>query len=479
MSQIKSLAKQTIIYGLGTMLPRLLNYVVLTFYYTRILSPYDFGIITELYAYIVVLMVILTYGTETAFFKFSTPETSNKVFHTICTALFFTSSLFIIFSFAFSPQIASLIGYSNDHKYIQYFAIIVVLDVLSALPFAKLRAERRSLRFAIVRIISVLSTIIAVVSLMSIRITVDYVFIANIIGSALTLILLLPEFFGTRYEFNWKLLRKILAYSLPLLFAGLAGSVNETLDRIIMKHMYANPVYALSQVGIYGANVKMAVLMTLFIQMFRYAAEPFFFDHHKNSSDKRIYSDVMIFFVFSCLLIFLVVMLYINYFKAFIGINYHEGLHIVPIIMVSNLLLGIFFNQSMWYKLSANTLKGAYITVIGTLVTIVGNVWLIPIIGYDGSAYTKVACYAAMLYASHLLSKGDTYIAYNWRAITIYSVFAIGLVWLGYSVLTIRGLWHDLVSLCFILLFIFTFVKFEKKLILTYFRVPAWLKSKL
>lgn len=477
MSLIQSLAKQTVVYGLGTMLPRLLNYLVLTFYYTRIFdNPYDFGIITELYAYVVVLMVILTYGTETAFFKFTGQGKLNTVFFTIFTSLFISTILFVIGSYLFSDHLASLIGYSNDTRYIKYFAVIVGLDVLSAIPFAKLRAEKRSVRFAIIRIVNVMSTIVAVFALMSIKVSVDFVFIANIIGSSITFVLLLPEFVGRKYEFDFRLLRKILAYSLPLLIAGLAGTVNETLDRIIMKHMYPDQVFALKQVGIYGANVKMAVLMTLFIQMFRYAAEPFFFDHHKESGDKRIYSDVMSFFVFSCLLIFLVVVLYIKYFKVFIGVNYHEGLHIVPIVMFSNLLLGIYFNQSMWYKLSSNTLKGAAITVVGVVITFVGNIWLIPIMGYEGSAYTKVACYGAMLLVSHLLSRGQHYIGYDWRMVGGFSFMAILFVWISFYVLKDGGWLHDIVSLGFIFIFIFTFFRVEKQLILKYFNLPSWLK---
>lgn len=477
MSLIKSLAKQTVVYGLGTMLPRLLNYLVLTFYYTRIFeNPYDFGIITELYAYVVVLMVILTYGTETAFFKFTAPGRLNVVFFTIFTALFVTTTLFVAGSFAFSDVLAKLIGYANDTRYIKYFAIIVGLDVLSAIPFAKLRAEKRSVRFAIIRIVNVLSTIIAVFALMSVRVSVDFVFIANIIGSGLTFVLLLPEFVGRKYEFDPGLLRKILAYSLPLLVAGLAGSVNETLDRIIMKHMYTDQVYALQQVGIYGANVKMAVLMTLFIQMFRYAAEPFFFDHHKSSGDKNIYSDVMTFFVFSCLLIFLIVVLYIKYFKSFIGVNYHEGLHIVPIVLFSNLLLGIYFNQSMWYKLSSKTLKGAAITLVGLVITLVGNIWLIPRLGYEGSAYTKVACYGVMLLVSHLLSRGEHYISYDWRTVGIFTFMALLFVWLSYYVLKVDSWLHDLIALGFIFIFIFTFLHIERNLISKYFKLPIWLK---
>ncbi|HIE15686.1 MAG TPA: polysaccharide biosynthesis protein, partial [Bacteroidales bacterium] len=351
----------------------------------------------------------------------------------------------LIFLF-FYKQIAFSIGYEAHPEYVLWFAFIIATDAFVSIPFAKLRKENKAAKFATIKLINILVNVglnlffiklcpylidqnpnswVAVLGFGDI--SIKYIFISNLVASIVTLILLLPDIYGTKPEFDKALLKRMLIYSLPLLLAGLAGMVNETLDRILLKVLLPASSDIMQQIGIYGANYKIAILMTLFIQMFRYAAEPFFFSQAKEKDAKKTYAKVMKYFVIFGLLIFLFVMLYIDLIKYFIGADYREGLKIVPIILLANLFLGIIYNLSVWYKLTNKTKFGAYIALIGAVITIVLNVVLIPKIGYMGSAWATFFCYFSMMIISFFWSRKTYKINYDFKDLLLYFTLALAI----------------------------------------------------
>ena len=483
MNPLKKLAGQTAIYGMGTIIPRLLNYLLLTPFYTRIFIQGEYGIVTELYAYVAFLMVLLTYGMETAYFRFAESERSpSKVYSTSLVSLLITSFLFIFFITFFAQDVADLIRYPANPEYIVYFAFIVGIDAFCAIPFARLRQQNRALRFTIIKIINVSVNIgfnlfflvlcpylfendpdNILLELYSENVGVGYAFISNLIASVVTIILLLPEVVKVRFSLDIALLKRMLSYSYPLLIIGLAGMVNEVSDKILLKYLLPASVDAMAQVGIYGANYKLAVIMTLFIQMFRYAAEPFFFAEAKKKDAKKVYADVMKFFVIFCLIIFLVVMLYIDVVKYFIGADFRSGLKIVPIVLFANLFLGVFYNLSIWYKLNNLTLYGAYIAITGAVVTIVLNILLIPEIGYLGSAWATFVCYLLMMLISYFWGRKVFPVSYDINRIFIYTSFALILYGISeffrINIESLRLIFHSF----YLLIFLFVVYKIEKR----------------
>lgn len=445
-SLIKKLAGQTAIYGLSSIIGRLLNYLLVPIY-TRIFAPEEYGVVTELYAYVTFLLIILTYGMETGFFRFSQDkERFNKVYSTSLTSLFATSVVFVILINLFTQPIANWMEYGAHPEYIRWFGFILAIDAFSAIPFAKLRQQGKAWKFATVKLINIVTNIgfnlfflllcpklmqshpdSVLLKIYNPDIGVGYVFVSNLIASSLTLLLLLPEILNVKYSFRKKILREILWYSFPLLIGGLAGMMNETIDRILLRHLLPENVNALHQIGIYGANYKLAILMTLFIQMFRYAAEPFFFSQSKEKNSKELYARVLKYFTIFGLLIFLGITLYIDIFKYFIDPDYHEGLKVVPVLLLANLFLGIYFNLSIWYKLNQLTRFGAYMAIFGAIITISLNLVLIPIIGYMGSAWATLACYSSMTVLSYFLGRNFFPISYDLRSLFIYALIAGGI----------------------------------------------------
>lgn len=451
MNPLKRLLGQTAIYGLSSIVGRLLNYLLVPLY-TRVFLPNEYGVVVELYAYVGFFNVILTYGMETSFFRFSEKYKDYlRVFSTAISSLFISTSVFLLIGLLLSGGIANYLQYQNNVEYIVWFVLIISLDTLAAIPFAKLRLQNKAIKFAVIKFINIGINILLNLFFLilcplilkqnpdsffnliySERVGVGYIFISNLIASAITLFLLIPEFKGFNFSFENTLLKEMLRYSWPLLIAGLAGMVNETLDRILLKAFIVIPDYVadshkyiMGQIGIYGANYKISIFMTLFIQAFRYTAEPFFFSQMSKSDSKKIYADVMKFFVLFCLLVFLSINLFIDIVKLFIDSNYYSGLHIVPILLGANLFLGIIFNLSIWYKLTNRTKFGALIAIFGAIITIVLNIILIPYIGYTGSAVATLVCYFLMAVLSYILSKKYFPIPYNLKRIFGYSLLAL------------------------------------------------------
>lgn len=453
---IRQLAGQTAIYGLSSILGRLLNYLLVPLY-TRIFLTGEYGVVTEMYAYISFLMVFLTYGMETGYFRFAASHSNPRmVFSTALLSLTISSLLFIVLVSLFSGNIAVSLGYPGHPEYVVWLAAIVGLDALTAVPFARLRQENKALRFAAIRLINIGINIGLnlfwlvycpahsdagwVQSVYNPEIGVGYVFLSNLFASAATLVMLIPQI-AVKWNFDAVLWRQMMKYSLPLLVAGLAGMVNETVDRILIKYL-ADPSVAMDQLGIYGANYKVAILMTIFIQTFRFAAEPFFFNQHKNSDSREIYARVMHYFVIFCAAIFLGVMLYMDIVKLFIGEEFREGIHVVPILLMANFFLGIFFNLSIWYKLTNQTRFGAWLAILGAAITIVLNAILIPVMGYTGAAWATFFCYFAMMMASFFLGQKHFKVPYRIFRTGLYVVIAPAL-WLLSLYLPVAG--HPLV----------------------------------
>ena len=490
MKPLKQLAGQTAVYGMGTIVPRLLNYLLLTPFYTRIFLEGEYGIVTELYAYVAFLLVLLTYGMETSFFRFAESEKNkDSVFTTSLGMLLVTSVLFVLFSILFSSDIASLIRYADHAEYITYFAIIVGADALAAIPFARLRQQNRAFRFAWIKILNVSTNIFfnfffllfcpwflkdnpeSLLNLVySPDIGVGYAFISNLIASLFTLLLLIPDIFKIRFTFDPALLRRMLSYGLPLLLVGLFGMVNEVSDKVLFKFLITVPEdildknnYILGQLGIYGANYRLAVLMTLFIQMFRYAAEPFFFSHAKEENAKGLYASVMKYFIIFCLLIFLLVTLYIDIFKYFIGPDFRSGLSIVPIILMANLLLGIFYNLSVWYKLTDKTKYGAMIALTGAVITVVLNIVLVPQYGYRGAAWAHLACYFSMVILSFIIGRRFYKVSYDLKHITLYFILAFAIYYFSVFMPLEEGFVKYALHFVYLLAFLIIAVLLERR----------------
>ncbi|MEE3037795.1 MAG: oligosaccharide flippase family protein [Bacteroidota bacterium] len=447
MNPLKQLLGQSAIYGLSSVVGRLLNYLLVPLY-TRVFSTFEYGEVSVLYAYAALLLVVLTYGMETAFFRFSQTHTPPKAFSTaLFSLLISTSAFFCLLGFALDP-IAQALSFGHHPEYIQYVGLIVGLDALTCMAFAKLRQEQKAWRFASIRLVNILINIglnlffilycpyvlsqgtpnALISAVYNPELGIAYIFIANLVASAITFVILLPQLLDVDWRFDRSLWLKMMPYALPLMFAGLAGMVNETLDRVLLNSLLPSDV-ASSEVGLYSAFYKLSIIMTLFIQTFRFAAEPFFFAQEKNNAAKAIYAKVMKYFFIVTAFIFLSVCMYFDLVKQFIGSDFHDerGGLIVPILLLANLFLGVYYNLSIWYKLSEKTIYGAWMSLFGAGITIGLNLWLIPILGFVGSAWATLSCYALMVVLSYFLGRKHYPIPYPLARITTYFVLMMGL----------------------------------------------------
>jgi O-antigen/teichoic acid export membrane protein len=443
LNPLKKLASQTAVYGLSQIVGRFVNYLLVPLH-TALFDTAEFGINTLMYSYVTFFNVLLTYGMETAFFRFSQKQDNPaQVYSTALTSLISSSLFFGLMFGVFSPQIASFINIPEHPEYVVYFTAIMALDAISAVPFAYLRQQNKALKFAIVKNINIFTNILLNLYFLMLcpyvqkeygtllpmydgNINIGYIFIANLIASIITIPLLWKEILAIRNaSFNKILWREMLVYGLPLMVVGFAGMINETLDRIIISYVYTDVQEGLRATGIYGANYKLSILMSLFIQAFRYAAEPFFFNHAKDNDKRHIYATVMNYFTLVCLVLFLTVTLYIDVFKHFINNRYWEGLHVVPILLLANMFLGMYFNLSIWYKLSDNTNKGAMISTIGALITILANIVLVPLWGYTGSAWATLICYVSMAVICYVMGAKYYPIPYQVKRLIGYVGFAL------------------------------------------------------
>lgn len=446
MNPIKKLAGQTVIYGLSSIIGRFLTFLLVPLY-TRVLLPEEYGVVTDWYSVVGFLLVILPYGMETAFFRFAKLQKGNPlVYSTALRSVSLSSMAFLVLAILLRSPIAGAANYPNHSEYVSWFALILAFDTLAALPFARLRYENKALRFAGIKMIELavnigINIFFLVIcrqawmsdpnstlgSLFNPELGVSYIFIANLAASGIKWIILYPQWKPLGAGFDPKLWKSMMSYGLPLVLVGLAGIINEMLDRQLLKYLLPyGPKRNLALLGIYGANYKLAVLMNLFIQAFRYAAEPFFFNQSDQEDAKGIYAAVFKYFSIAGVIVFLVITLFLDLFKHFIGSEYWSGLGVVPILLLANLFLGMVVNLSIWYKLTDKTMKGAWVAIGGSIITIVLNVLLIPVLGIMGSAWATLACYFSMAVASYFL--GQKYYPVNYPIKRVLAYLFSGLI---------------------------------------------------
>lgn len=426
MNPLRRLASQTAIYGISSIVGRFINYLLVplfTYYFT----PQEYGVVSEFYAYAGFLAVLLTFGLETGYFRFrdrsgAEPDT---VYSTALRFLLVANLAFLTVMLLAGGSVAQALRHGDQPEYVVWMAAILTADAVGSIAFARLRAQERALRFAGIKVLEILVNVglclllivycreaaaerpdSALAALWNPAIGVGYIFLANLAASGVKLLLLSPQLAGLRAGFDAALFRRMLRYSLPMVVIGLAGVTNEMLDRALMKYLLPYDAQTnMAQLGIYSACYKLSILMSLFIQAFRYASEPFFFAHAGDRDARLIYAEVLTYFVIFCVAIFLVVSLYIDLFQYFIGPAFREGLDAVPVLLMANLLLGIYVNLSIWYKLTDRTLMGAGVSIAGALVTVVCLLAWVPRWGYMGAAWATLVCYGSMALASYLLGR--------------------------------------------------------------------------
>lgn len=431
------------------MAARFINYL-LTPYLTSaaILSGTEYGEMSLVYAAIPFLNIIFTYGLETAYFRFSkTEEAEKKVYNTATVSLIASTALLTLVLILFNDELAAFIDISAHPEYFTYAAFIIAFDALSALAFARLRFEGRPVKFALVRIGGIIINIAFVVFFLSVcpqiqkedpnsfigafydpTMGVGYILIANLIQAVATFLFLSKEFFAFRWEFDRKLWKEIIVYAAPLIIVGFAGMINETFDRLMLRWWTpaSSSADALLQVGIYSACYKLAILITLFIQAFRMGAEPFFFKQSEGINPQSVYARVMKFFVITICFMFLAVVLFLDIWKYFIQNEVlWEGLKVVPILLLANMFLGIYYNLSIWYKLSNRTMSGAWITLAGVVITISVNYLFIPKYGYMACAWATFLCYGGMMLISYFWGQKHYPIPYAWRKLVAYIAISV------------------------------------------------------
>jgi O-antigen/teichoic acid export membrane protein len=422
----KRLAAQTAVYGISSIVGRFINYLLVplfTYYFT----PLEYGVVSEFYAYAGFFAVLLAFGFETGYFRFRDREGNEPdvVYATALRFLLASNLVFFVLLLASSDSLAQALRHGEHPEYVWWMAAILAMDAIGSIAFARLRAQERALRFAAIKVVEILVNVALCLflivycrgayeqapdsllgALWDPAVGVGYIFIANLLASGAKLLLLAPQLRGVVNGFDAALFGRMLRYSLPMVIIGFAGVANEMLDRALMKYLLPYDMETnLAQLGIYSACYKLSILMSLFIQAFRYAGEPFFFAHAKERNAPQTYASVLNYFVIFCVFIFLLVTLYMDVFQYFIGEAFRVGLEVVPILLVANLLLGVYVNLSIWYKLTDRTLMGAAVSIGGALITVACLLWWVPLFGYVGAAWATLACYSSMVLASYLLGR--------------------------------------------------------------------------
>ena len=452
MLEIKQLFNQTVIYGFSSVIARILNFFLVPLY-TILFIPSEYAVVTEMYAYAALFMVIGSFGMETAFFRYITQFNKTKFSSVFSSAFLFLmiNSLIIIFlGCLFYKPIAGIIGYAHEPNYILYFAFIIGVDLMCVIPFALLRQQNKALKFAVVKTINILINIFCnlffllllphlikkgiawpIIDSLNFSVSVKYIFLSNLIASAVTILILSKDVKNNLATFHPAIFKKMLSYAWPILIAGLAFVINETADKIFIKYLLPQGI-AMRELGIYSACYKLTIFMTLFVQAYRFAAEPFFFNQFKRPHAKEIYSMMLQVFVLFALSIFLLIVFYIDLIKLLIpNPLYHEGIKIIPIVLLANICLGVYYNLSVWYKVTNKTRYAAIISSLGSIVTIFLNLLLIPVFGYMGAAWSTLACYATMMIISFYLGQKNFKIQYNLFAIIKYFLIALLLFYLS------------------------------------------------
>lgn len=430
MAELKSLVKDTAIYGISSIVGRFLNYLLVPIYtLTMPASTGDYGVITQMYAITALLLVLLTCGMETGFFRFANKEGEEpmRVYSTTLIAVGLISLTFLLVSLVFLNPIAGVLGFGEHPWYLGMMLIVMAMDAIQSIPFAFLRYQKRPIRFASLKMLFIVTSItlnIIYFVLLKGR-DVGAAFFINLICSTVVMICLIPQFRGFKYELDRPLVKRMFRYSFPIMILGIAGILNQVADRIIFPFVYPDKAMADVQLGIYGATSKIAMVMVMFIQAFRFAYEPFVFGKSKDKDNKLIYAQAMKYFIIFALLGFLAVMFYLDILKYLIGPDYWEGLRVVPIVMIAEMFMGIYFNLSFWYKLTDDTRWGAYFSLTACLIVILMNIFLIPIYGYMACAWAGFTGYAVAMLLSYFVGQKKYPINYDLKGIGTYMLLAM------------------------------------------------------
>jgi len=469
LNQVKSLAGQTMVYGLGSILPRVLNYLILTKFYTYLFGFKPYGILSELYAWLTIVLVLIEFGMESGFFRFAKDkEVMRKAFSHATGFVVILAMLWMVGIYFFIDPVSTAIDYHNNQNYIIWMAWIVAIDSIALVPFAKIRQDGKPRRFAMLKMANVLINVLLVMIFLVVfpwmvkkgvnlpgwmynrDLGVGYVFLSNMITSALMFFLLIPEMRFFQWKFDREFMVRLLKYSAPLVIVGLAGAINDSGDKIFVKMITGNA----EQVGIYAGNYRIAVLMTIFIQMFRYAFEPFLFKVSKDHDSGETYALVMKYFVIAGLGLFLVTSLNIDIFKQLIDDKYWQGLKVVPIVLLGNFFLGVYYNLSVWYKLKDLTRYAAIMACTGAVITIALNWLLVPRIGYMGAAWATLACYTGMMVISFLWGRKVYPVPYETGLLLLWTLLAVILYVISILVrpdhFALRFLWDALLLMVFV-----------------------------
>ncbi|NDV95668.1 polysaccharide biosynthesis protein [Dysgonomonas sp. 521] len=444
---MKSLAKDTAIYGLSSIIGRFFNWLLVPLHTYIFTDTIEYGKVSYIYGYTALFMVLLTYGMETGFFRFMNKEGENpdKVYATSLISLGTTSLLFILLCFSFINPISSWMEYTEHKEHIWMMAIVVALDAFMTIPFAYLRYQKKPVRFATLKLIFIGVNIffnilflvvcpwiyknypdLAINKFFHPNIGIGYIFLANLLATLVVLLLLIPTAMkGLKFQFDNKLIRQMLRYSFPLLILGLAGVINQTVAQLTYPFLFDNPDEAFSQLGIYNACLKITVIITMFTQAFRYAYEPFFFSKNKEDTGTKPYADAMKFFVIFALLVFLAVVFYLDILKYIVSKNYTAGTVIVPIAMMGEIFFGMYFNLSVWYKLTDKTKYGAYFSVFGCFLQVAINIIFVPVYGYIASAWATFICNLVIMTISYFIGQKYYPIKYDLKNIFLYFALAV------------------------------------------------------
>ena len=430
MANLKSLAKDTAIYGLSSIVGRFLNYLLVPLY-THYMpkDSGDYGVSTNIYAYTALILVLLTFGMETTLFRFAN-DGKYKPDTVLSTAMATVGSLtavFLLLIFGFIGPISGALGYTEHPDYLLMMAVVVALDAIQAIPFSYLRFQKRAIRFASLKMLFIVLNIAMNVIYFVVlgKTSVFYVFFINLLCTSLITFFFLPDIFRIQWKFDGQLLKTMFSYSWPILVLGIAGILNQVADKIIFPLVYPDEAQANVQLGIYGSCVKIAMIMAMITQAFRYAYEPIVFAKSKDADKTEYYATAMKYFIIFTLLAFLCVMGWMPVLKYIIGADYREGLGVVPIVMMAEIFMGIYFNLSFWYKLIDKTIYGAWFSLVGCIVLFAVNILLIPTYGYWACAWGGFAGYGTAMVLSYIIGQKKNPIPYPLKSITLYFITAM------------------------------------------------------
>ena len=429
MAGLKSLAKETAIYGVSSIVGRFLNYLLVPVYSIALpASSGGYGVVTNIYAWVALILVLLTCGMETGFFRFANKGQDDpmRVYSTTLLSVSIGSLVFVALGLLFLEPIAGWLEYGEHPWYIGMMMIVVAMDAIQSIPFAYLRYKKRPIKFAALKLLFIFLNI--ALNLFYYVILegndVGYAFLFNLVCTSVVMVCMIPELRGFTYVLDKELLKRMLRYSLPLVILGVAGILNQVADKIIFPFVYPDEAEATIQLGIYGAASKIAMIMAMFTQAFRFAYEPFVFGKSKEKDSREMYAQAMKFFIIFTLLAFLAVMFYLDILRHVIGRDYWDGLRVVPIVMAAEIFMGIYFNLSFWYKLIDETRWGAYFSLTGCIILILMNIFLVPKYGYIACAWAGFTGYGVAMLLSYFVGQKKYPIQYDLKAIGMYVLLA-------------------------------------------------------